>query len=88
MATPTTPEAISMMMDAAHKLLADPVAAKAIKDVLFSGHGQFMVMVTEPGHQFVRYDAEIDRVVYENPNVFYCTRESPSDCLWMVPGCN
>lgn len=46
----------------------------------------FLAAIAAPRHQFVRYDALIDRVEYENPNVFYVTRESPSDSRWMVPG--
>ena len=39
-------------------------------------------------HQFVRYDATIDRVVYERADVFYDWKRgaSPSDSRWMVPG--
>lgn len=41
-------------------------------------------------HQFVRYDATLDRVVVERPDVFYGFRaeEGPSDSRWMVPGTN
>lgn len=42
----------------------------------------------EPRHQFVRYDAIINRVVYEDRETFYGygVPESPSDSRWMVPG--
>lgn len=41
--------------------------------------------VTGESHQFVRYDAKLDRVVYENVQHFYWTDPSPSDSRWMVP---
>lgn len=42
----------------------------------------------EPRHQFVRYDATLDRVVYEDADTFYGygVSASPSDSRWMVPG--
>lgn len=37
-------------------------------------------------NQYVRYDAKLDRVAYEDIETFYFTREeSPSDSRWMVP---
>jgi len=42
--------------------------------------------ISEPRHQFVRYEAILDRVVYENPDVFYAIEDSPSSSRWMVPG--
>lgn len=40
-----------------------------------------------PKYQTVRYRAALDRVDYEHPEVFYgLGPESPSDCVWMVPG--
>jgi hypothetical protein len=40
----------------------------------------------EPRHQYVRYDAAMGRIVYEDQETFYwCTDESPSDSRWMVP---
>lgn len=44
--------------------------------------GQF-----EPRQQFVRYDAAVPRIVYEDPATFYWTTDdTPSDNRWMVPG--
>lgn len=43
--------------------------------------------VTGERHQFVRYDATLDRVVYEDPKHFYGWNvdPSPSDSRMMVP---
>ncbi len=44
----------------------------------------------EPRHQFVRYDATIDRVSFHGcgDNIPFCRIHppSPSDCIWFVPG--
>lgn len=43
-------------------------------------------LITGERYQYVRYDAKLNRVVYEDIETFYFTREgSPSDSRWMVP---
>ena len=86
MATPTTPEAIKAFEASLIHLLANPEVAAEAAALMRESERRFMTLLTEPRHQFVRYDAEIDRVEYEKPNVFYNTRESSSDSRWMVPG--
>lgn len=37
-------------------------------------------------HQYVRYDAALDRIVYERVDTFYFSNdETASDSRWMVP---
>jgi hypothetical protein len=42
-------------------------------------------LATGERHQFVRYDAALGRVVYEDVDTFYFSDASPSDSRWMVP---
>lgn len=48
----------------------------------------FMKAMFEPRQgQYVRYDAKLNRTVFEDPDTFYLTGpESPSDSRWLVPG--
>jgi len=39
----------------------------------------------EPVPQYVRYDANKDRIVYERADTLYLSDPSPSDCRWIVP---
>jgi limonene-1,2-epoxide hydrolase len=86
MAIPTTPAAVAAFMASMGEYLADPVVRKAADDAMWYGQGQFMAMLTEPHHQFVRYDACANRVVYERADSFYIGDCSPSSSRWMVPG--
>lgn len=52
-----------------------PSLESPFRDLCFTGES----------HQFVRYDAKLDRVVYEDVQHFYWTDPSPSDSRWMVP---
>lgn len=69
---PLTEQEMAGMLDA----IVTPVFDRSWSALIASEH-----------YQFVRYDAEMGRLVYEDPETFYWTlNESPSDCRWMVPG--
>jgi hypothetical protein len=53
---------------------------------LMREYDSFFKGLFEPRYQYVRYDATMGRVVYEERETFYwCVDESPSDSRWMVP---
>lgn len=46
---------------------------------------KFIQYLIEPKYQYVRYDAALNRIVYERADTFYMAgKSSPSDCRWMV----
>ena len=49
---------------------------------------EFLMALAEPKRgRYVRYDATLNRTVFEDPNTFYlCDAASPTDSRWLVPG--
>lgn len=66
-----TPEEILRLVTTPIKMPSD----KRFLDLIMNGETA----------RFVRYDAKLDRVVYEDPENFYWTEASPSDCRMMLP---
>lgn len=60
---------------------------RATKSLLVPEHMFRELCVTGKSHQFVRYDAKLNRVVLEDPQTFYDfgRTKSPSDSRMMVP---
>lgn len=73
-------------------MLNRPLTEKEIFDILMRppaawwSDSAFIDLIAGERFQYVRYDAKLGRVVYEDIETFYFTREeSPSDSRWMVP---
>lgn len=72
-------------------LLNRPMTVKEAKTLLdakfvYPLYGELFKLISEPKYQYVRYDASLSRIVYEDKDTFYLSDARPSDSRWMVPG--
>ncbi len=72
-------------------LLNRPLTAEEAKTLIDSEfvyplYHELFKLIAEPRYQCIRYDASINRIVYEARDTFYLADDSPSDCRWIVPG--